>query len=149
MYRVSSLIDKTRLQRQFNNQDKACFHTPMPPNRVACAYMHVALRVCILSSDVAFRRLIVWLIVQCWAFAFMSLLVGAWLPVCCSCMATQSFFFCQIAHLRRLHLLALHHANSYVYTPYACIASERESNIWSQRWFFNILVFVQLISYLD
>ena len=40
----------------------------MPPNRVACAYMHVALRVCILSSDVAFRRLIVWLVVQCWAF---------------------------------------------------------------------------------
>ena len=124
------------------SQDKACFPTHMPPYRVA-------LRVCILSSDVAFRRLIVWLVVQCWAFAFMSLLVGAWLPVCCSCMATQSFFFCQIAHLRRLHLLALHHANSYVYTPYACIASERESNIWSQRWFFNILVFVQLISYLD
>jgi hypothetical protein len=53
----------------------------MPPYCVACAYMHVALRVCILSSDVAFCRLIVWLVVvQCWAFAFMSLLVGAWLP---------------------------------------------------------------------
>ena len=70
------MIDKTRLQRQFNNQDKACFHTPMPPYRVACANMHVALRVCILSSDVAFCRQIVCLVVvQCWAFAFMLLRV--------------------------------------------------------------------------
>jgi hypothetical protein len=44
-------------------------------------HVDVALRVCILSSDVAFCRLIVLLVVvQCWAFAFMSLLVGAWLP---------------------------------------------------------------------